>query len=86
MDSGPLARAGVQVGHGHSGHVGPGQASPALVPGEHLDTLAEVRAEALVDGEVRRRLQTESLAASNNQRHIAVRLTHPISGNVENDN
>ena len=79
MDSWPLASVCVQVGHGHRGHVGPGQAGPRLVPGKHLDTLAEVRAEPRVDGEVRRRLQTKSLATSNNQRHIAMRLTHPIS-------
>ena len=79
VDSWPLASVCVQVGHRHRGHVGPGQAGPRLVPGKHLDTLAEVRAEPRVDGEVRRRLQTKSLATSNNQRHIAMRLTHPIS-------
>ena len=83
VDSWPLASVCVQVGHGHRGHVGPGQAGPRLVPGKHLDTLAEVRAEPRVDGEVRRRLQTKSLATSNNQRHIAMRLTHPISETVK---
>ena len=74
MNHTPLALA--EPGHLHRAHVGPGQALPVPAPGEDLDTLAGVWAEALVDVEVRRSLETHSIAPSHHQAGAGV--THPL--------
>ena len=59
-----------------AGHVGPGQTGPLPAPGEHLHTLGGVGGEARVDVEVRRSLETHSIAPPHNQAGTAI--SHPL--------
>ena len=62
----------VEPRHLDAGHVGPGQTGPLPAPGEDLHTLAGVGTEARVDLEVRRSLETESIAPPHNQAGTAL--------------